>query len=127
MTSRGMLVFWPFVIMAAAALWMAYALNVLPASIAELLSRVWPILLVAFGLMLLLGRRMRFGNFLALGLSLALTVGVVAVAYSQQGKQFRTDKQTTLTHAVDTPIETHSIAFARFYTTNDIIPPPNTT
>jgi len=122
MTSRRMLVFWPFVIIAVAVLWMAYTLDVLPASITELLSRVWPILLVAIGLMLLLGRRMRFGNFLAFGLSVALTVGVVAVAYSQQGNQIRTDNQKPFTQAIDPQINTVNIVLNTLNTEIDITP-----
>src|SRR5258708_16940405 len=126
MTSRGMLVFWPFVIMAAAALWIVFALSGLPASFTELLSRVWPILLVAIGLMLLLGRRMRFGNFLALGLSVALTVGVMAVAYSQQGNQIRTDNQKPFTQAIDPQINTVNIVLTTLNTEIDITPGDST-
>jgi hypothetical protein len=122
MTSRRMLVIWPFVIMAIAALWIAYALDVLPATVTELLSRLWPIFLVVFGLMLLLGRRLRFGNFLALGLSTALAVGVLVVAFSQQGNLIRTDNQKPFTQTIDPQINTVNIVLTTLNTQIDITP-----
>ena len=65
MTSQRMSLFWPLLIIVVAALWLLQALGTLPAPVADLIVRALPIVLVATGLMLLLGRRVRFGNILS--------------------------------------------------------------
>jgi hypothetical protein len=82
---------WPFLILLAAAFWLLNALGALPPVFIDLLKRGWPALLVLFGLMLLLGRRFRFGNLLAVATSILLIGGVVTVAYNQQSGKMRED------------------------------------
>jgi hypothetical protein len=82
---------WPFLILLGAALWFLNTLGALPPVFIDLLKRGWPILLVLFGLMILLGRRFRFGNLVAVSASILLIGGVVTVAYHQQSSKVRED------------------------------------
>jgi hypothetical protein len=68
-------------LLAAAAVVMLNALNLLPASVFDLLVRAWPALLVLAGLSLLLRARIPLGSLLALIVTLALAGGVATLAY----------------------------------------------
>ncbi len=83
--------FWPVLIIGAGAFWLLLALGRLPPVIMDLVQRGLPVALVAFGLMLLLGRRLRLGNLIALVLSSVLLGGVMVTAYSQQSGRIRQD------------------------------------
>src|SRR5439155_4022713 len=87
MTGRRLSLVWPLLIIAAAVVWLLYALGVLPASIGDLIGRAWPLVLVLVGLMLFLGRRVRFGNVLSIVLCAILVGAVVSTAYSQQSSK----------------------------------------
>ena len=84
-------VIWPIVMLVASGLWFFTALNALPASVNDILRRSAPALLVIVGLMMLIGRRVRFGNLVAILLTVVLLVGVGTVAYSRQQAVVRND------------------------------------
>jgi hypothetical protein len=84
-------VIWPLLLLLTSGLWFFQALDALPDSVNDLLQRGAPALLVVVGLMMLLGRRLRFGNLVAILLTIALLVGVVGVAYSRQQGVLRAD------------------------------------
>src|SRR5262249_15824024 len=50
----------------------------------DLAQRSWPVALIALGLFLLLSRRVRFGNMIALIVCGVLVGGLIVVAYNQQ-------------------------------------------
>jgi hypothetical protein len=127
MTSQRLSLIWPLLIIAVAALWMAQSLGVLPGPVIDLISRAWPILLVVVGLMLLLGRRVRFGNLASLILSTAIVGGVVFVAYRQQSTRVATDNHKTFTQAIDPQINTVNIVLTTLNTEIAISPELNTT
>src|SRR5260221_1898147 len=77
-------VLWPFVIIAAAALWILRIVGPLPPIVGDLVGRSWPVALIALGLILLLGRRVPFGNVFAVGLSVILVVVLSSLAYTRQ-------------------------------------------
>ena len=67
---------YPFVVIGVGVLLLLSATDVLPEAIADLMERSWSMLIVIIGLNLLFAGRVRFGNWLALGLS-AITLGIV--------------------------------------------------
>jgi hypothetical protein len=95
---------WPLLIIVAAVVWGVYLLGGLQGTLLDLMERSWPALLVLAGLMLLLGRRVRLGNLLAIVLCVALVGGVMATAYSQQASKFRTDNRKPFSQPVDSGV-----------------------
>jgi len=95
---------WPLLILAAAVLWIAQTLGALPGAFTDLIGRAWPVLLVALGLMLLLGRRARYGNLLAVVVCAILTGGVVAAAYNQQAGKIRADNRKPFNQAIEASV-----------------------
>jgi len=91
---------WALLIIAAGGLWLLNLLGGLSPFAVDLIQRGWPVLFVAVGLMLLIGRRIRFGNVLAILLSAAVVAGVTMVAYSQQGGKVRTENTVPIAYAV---------------------------
>jgi hypothetical protein len=83
-------IFWPVAIILIAAYWLVRAAGALPPAVLDISDRSLPVLLVAFGLILLVGRRVRYGNVIALVVCALLVGGVTAVAYTQRGNQFST-------------------------------------
>ncbi|MCS6871831.1 MAG: hypothetical protein NZ571_10275 [Anaerolineae bacterium] len=90
----------PLLILLAAALWIAHLLGAIPPALTDLLSRTAPALLIALGLVLLLGRRARYGNLIALGVTLALISGVAALGFSREANLFREDYVETLDYTL---------------------------
>lgn len=88
------------VILLAAALWIAHLLNLIPPAFADLLSRAAPALLIALGLALLLGRRARYGNLIALGVTFALVGGVAAISFNREASLFREDYVESLEYTL---------------------------
>ncbi|MBX3062013.1 MAG: hypothetical protein KF726_03500 [Anaerolineae bacterium] len=84
-------VIWPLLLLVLSGLWLFQTFGGLPTAVSDLIQRGLPALLVVLGLMMLLGRRIRFGNLLAIALTIALLVGVVGVAYSRQQNIVRQD------------------------------------
>jgi hypothetical protein len=82
---------WPLLVIGLGLAMLLLALNVLPASINDLLERAWPLLLVIAGLNMLLADRVRWGNWLALALSLPLMLGIIYFAYDVQRDTIRTE------------------------------------
>lgn len=73
---RGSLV-GPFILIALGVLFLLQNLNLLTWSIWEIILRLWPILIIAIGLDILIGRRSIWGAITALLLTLALLVGAI--------------------------------------------------
>lgn len=82
---------WPVLLIVAAGLWLVYLAGGLSPVALDLIERGWPAVLVAVGLMALIGRRARYGNALAVGAALLLVGGVAVMAYGRQAGQVRTD------------------------------------
>ncbi len=122
MTSRRLSIVWPLLIIVAAAVWLVQAMAALPAAIGDLIVRAWPILLVLVGLMLLLGRRVRFGNLIAIVVSAALVGGVVTAAYSQQSGKVRTENQKAFNQAIDSAVTNVKIDLTTLITEVQIVP-----
>ncbi|HLV35883.1 MAG TPA: hypothetical protein VKY59_12240 [Spirillospora sp.] len=91
-------------LLAAAVVVMLNALNLLPASVFDLLVRAWPALLVLAGLSLLLRTRIPLGSLLALIVTLALAGGVAALAYSSRSAQQRSDYRESVVQNIDANI-----------------------
>jgi hypothetical protein len=95
---------WPLLIIAAAVVWGMYLAGSLPVTLVDLLERSWPVLLVLVGLMLLLGRRVRFGNVIAIVVCAALVGGVLTTAYSQQAGKYRTENRKPFNQPIDSGV-----------------------
>lgn len=108
---------WPLLIIAAALLWIVQATGTLPPVVSDLVGRSWPVLLVVVGLMLLLGRRVRFGNTLSLVLSAVLVGGIVVAAYGQASGRVLTENHKPFTQVIDSSVSTIEIQL-RTLTTN---------
>jgi len=122
MSLRRFSIFWPLLIMLVAALWLAQSLGGLSGPGVDLAMRAWPSLLVAAGLILLLGRRIRFGNMLAVVLAVVLVGGVYAVAFSQAGTHLANDNHKPFTQVVDPAIKTVKVVINSLATEIDIVP-----
>ena len=90
-TRRRTNLLWGLVLLAVALAVTLHALQLIPASIYDLLLRAWPVLLVLAGLSILLRPRVIFGSGIALILSAVLVGGVMAVAFSTRSAQQRSD------------------------------------
>lgn len=97
---------WPLLLAGVAIVWLLGATGALPAVALDLIRRGWPALLVALGLLLLLGRRVRFGSALAVILSAGLAGGVMAYAYNQQRGQYREDYREPVDVAIGPEVTT---------------------
>ncbi|HRE46664.1 MAG TPA: hypothetical protein PLD47_02985 [Aggregatilineales bacterium] len=94
------------VILGAAFVWLLASLNRLPPVMGDLLGRGYPAILIMLGLMLLIGRRVRFGNALAVGLTGIFVVGVAVIAYNRQSGEFREDYSEPIAFTVLPEIRT---------------------
>lgn len=88
-TRRNLL--WPLLIIVVGVVMYLLATDVLPENVGDLMQRSWPILLIIFGLNALLIDRVRFGNWLALVLSLVLLGGLIWYAYRIRSDDLRQD------------------------------------
>lgn len=84
-------IFWALLLLVGAGVWFFQTQGGIPAGVLDLARRVAPAVLIAFGLLLLIGRRVPFGNFLAIVLAGAAALGMATVAYSRQASVVRTD------------------------------------
>lgn len=82
---------WPLLILAVGLLMWLVATDVLPANVGDLMERSWPILLIIFGLNAILIDRVRFGNWLALLISVAFLGGIIMYAYRIRADDMRED------------------------------------
>jgi len=92
---------WPLLIMAAAAIWIMQIVGTLPGAVTDLIGRAWPVLLVALGLMLLIGRRVRYGNLISIVICAILVGSVVTSAYSQQSGKIRSDNRKPFNQPIE--------------------------
>ncbi|MBN2471423.1 MAG: hypothetical protein JXN59_11920 [Anaerolineae bacterium] len=86
--------FWPLLILALGALLLALGLEAFPATVADLIRRAWPALLILVGLALLLdqiGPARRFAPLIALAVVGVILAGTVLAAYSTRSGTFRED------------------------------------
>lgn len=90
----------PLIVLLAAALWIAHLLNLIPSALSDLLGRAAPALLIALGLALLFGRRARYGNLIALSVTLALVAGIAALSFNREAGAFREDYVETLDYTL---------------------------
>jgi Putative adhesin len=122
MSARRLSIVWPLLIVAAAVVWLLYALGTLPSAIGDLIMRAWPVVLVLVGLMLFLGRRVRFGNVLAIALCAILVGGVVSTAYSQQSSKVRTESRKSFNQPVEAATTNVKIAIAMQFSDVEVLP-----
>ena len=122
MTSRRLSIVWPLLIIVVAAVWLMQAAGTLPPAIADLIVRAWPIVLVLVGLMLLLGRLLRFGNVISIVLCAVLVGVVVTAAYSQQSGKVRTENHKSLNQAIDPTVTNVQIDLTMLVTEIEIVP-----
>jgi hypothetical protein len=76
--------FWPIIIIGAGVVLLLSNLNYLPWSSWNILWRLWPLLLVALGIDLLIGRRSTIGAIVSSVLILALVGGAIALVFFAQ-------------------------------------------
>ncbi|MFP4322235.1 MAG: LiaI-LiaF-like domain-containing protein, partial [Anaerolineales bacterium] len=87
---------WPLLVIVIGVLALLSALDVIPQSLIDVIERSWGILLVIAGLNMLLIDRVRFGNWLALGLSVPILGAIVYFAFLSQADTFRDDYREAL-------------------------------
>jgi phage shock protein PspC (stress-responsive transcriptional regulator) len=97
---------WGLVAVLAAVLLALAQLNLLASGIGDVLLRALPIVLVFVGLSLLFRQRFPLGNLLALGLSVALAVGVATYAFSVRETSFRDENQVEQAQAISPRVTT---------------------
>ncbi len=87
---------WPLLVIGTGVLMLLVALEVLPSAVADLVGRSWGIIFVIAGLNMLLIDRVRFGNWLALGLSVPLLAVIIYSAFIAQEDTVRDDYREAL-------------------------------
>jgi hypothetical protein len=116
---------WPLLLAGAAIVWLLGAMGALPAVALDLIRRGWPALLISLGLLLLLGRRVRFGSALAIILSAGLVAGVMLYAYNQQRGQYREDYREPVDVAIAPEVATISADLSLLQTDVEIRAAPD--
>lgn len=91
---------WGLALLAVAVVLTLRALDLVPASIFDLLVRAWPALLVLAGLSIILRTRVPLGSLLALIVTGALVGGVASYAFSARATQQRDDYREPVLQAV---------------------------
>jgi hypothetical protein len=91
---------WGLALLAVAVVLTLRALDLIPASIFDLLMRAWPALLVLAGLSIILRPRVPLGSLLALVVTAALVGGVASYAFSARATQQRDDYREPVLQAV---------------------------
>ncbi|MEP7289884.1 MAG: hypothetical protein ABI947_29415 [Chloroflexota bacterium] len=127
MRAQRLSIVWPLFVLALAALWLLQSLGLWPSALTDLVSRVWPGLLIAVGLMLLIGRRVRFGNLLALVLCTAVIGGIAVAGFNQQASRVRTDNRKVFTQVIEPQITTVNIVVNTLNTQLTVIPDTSAT
>ncbi len=115
---------WPLLVIALSILWALYVLGRLPGVLIDLIERGWPVVLVLAGLMLIMGRRIRFGNLVAILASVVLVAGIVTTAYSQQSGKERTENTIPFNNAVDPAVTSLKISINTLSTKLNIVADP---
>jgi hypothetical protein len=95
---------WGPLLLGIAGLWAALLLGALPVQLLDLAGRALPAALIAVGFMLLLSRRVRFGNLLALTLTVVLVGGLAVMAFNQQSEQVRADQRKQFSQPIEAQI-----------------------
>ncbi|MHB8625416.1 MAG: DUF4097 family beta strand repeat-containing protein [Aggregatilineales bacterium] len=96
---------WPVLLIGAAGLWLAQVAGIVPAAVADWISRAWPIALIVLGLHGLIGGRVRYASFVIVGLCAAIVAGVIVIAYGKQSGQFRQDYHADFTQALTVDVQ----------------------
>ncbi len=117
--------FWPLLVIALGAVALVQALGVFPPTVADLVNRAWPIVLVIVGLTLLLsqaGPLGRFAPLIAVIVS-AIVLGVtVVVAYTTRAATERTDNVVQITQPLEEPVSLLRVIVRSLDTTVEISP-----
>jgi hypothetical protein len=92
---------WGAIAVAAAALVILRALDVLPAGLFDLILRAWPALLIVAGLGALLRGRAPLSGLIALGVAVAITANIAALAFAARSAQQRDDYRYPIAQAID--------------------------
>ncbi len=96
---------WGLVLTAVSLALVLNALGYVPEGIYDIIDRAWPALLVLAGLSVFLRDRMRFGNGLALVVSVALVGGMATLAFSTRSVELREDYQEEIEQVVDAEVD----------------------
>ncbi len=124
-TARNRRFFWPLLVIALGAVALVQALAVFPPTVADLINRAWPIVLVIVGLTLLLGQAGPLGRFaplIAMVVS-AIVLGVtVVVAYSTRAATERTDNVVRVSQPLEAPVSLLRVVVRSLDTTVEISP-----
>ena len=90
-TRRGGLV-GPLLLIGAGVVFLLNNLGILAVSVWDVIFRLWPVILIAIGLDLIIGRRSVWGSLLVLVLILVMFVGGILLIGAQDDKAFTTDE-----------------------------------
>ncbi len=82
---------WPVLVVSVGVIVLLINAEALPEAYGDLLVRAWPVLLIMFGLNVLLGGRIRYANWVILGLSVGVTVVIANFAYAERSNEYRDD------------------------------------
>ncbi len=81
------------------------SLGLIPEGIYDIIDRAWPALFVLAGLSVFLRDRVRFGNGVALVVSVALVGGMATLAFSTRSVEMREDYREEIEQVVDADID----------------------
>lgn len=124
-TSRTRNFFWPVLVVAFGALLLALALEVFPPTVADLIKRAWPALLVLVGLAVLLDQIQplrRYASLIALIMVVAAVAGTVTLAYSNRSSTQRSDNTVQFQQVLDADIERLHVIVRGLETSVEISP-----
>jgi hypothetical protein len=122
MTSSRLNILWPLLIILVAIVWLMQALGTLPSVALDLVGRAWPVVLLAIGLTLLVGRRLRFANFLVVVVCVVLVGGVITTAYSQLSGRVNVENRTPFLQTVEPDITALKINMTTLLADIEIVP-----
>jgi hypothetical protein len=122
MTSSRLNILWPFLIILVGIVWLMQALGTLPSVVLDLIGRAWPVVLVAVGLILLVGRRLRFGNLLVMIVCVALVGGVITTAYGQLSNRVNVENRTPFLQTVEPDVTSLRINTTTLLADIEVVP-----
>jgi hypothetical protein len=99
--------FWPLLLIFVGAVMLLQVLGVMPLYLWDLLVRLWPLLLIIFGLAALVSRRTPATNALVLIGLFALVVVVLAAGYTRQALRAADDNRQTIDHDLGDARDVH--------------------
>ncbi len=123
-TSRPQGLLWPLLLLALGGVALLLGLEAFPPAVADLIGRAWPVILVVAGLVIFLDQSglRRWAAPLAVVVSAALLVGIIAVAYTTRASTEREDNVVSVEQPLGPGVQRLVVTVQGLQTRVDIAP-----